>query len=232
VGVFDKYRARLQIQGGSMAQAFFNDTANFINQTFSQSPTYVQINVDGTPMDTRVIRTEFPWIKNLLFRPNTKINIGAVVEVGSETWLVSKFEPHPLYPKAEILKCNESLRWKDSNQTFYSHPCVQQSLHREVAYTQDALMQTIKYQIRVFVQLNNDTKTIKIGQRFILGSTAYIVVGIDDVSNVYDGAGLIEIMLEATQSTAGDDMINKIADNSHLWAKNIGGSNGGGKITW
>lgn len=232
MGAFDDYRNRLATQGGSLSQAYDNDTTNFINVTFTNSPTYTQVTVDGTQYDARVIRTDNPHMKKVMFRPATRIYEGGLVTLNEDTWLVQKFEPHPLYPVATILQCNESLRWYDSGRVLHTDPCVFISLHRMIALTQDVAMETIKYQMRVLTQKNPDTELIQISQRFILGSQAYIVVGVDNASYVYDGHGLLELSVEATPFLAGDDRTNKIADNTKLWTKNSGGADGGGTATW
>ncbi|WJJ55270.1 hypothetical protein QB910_000026 [Dabrowskivirus KKP3916] len=233
MGDFDLYRARMNVDGSDMSSSYLNETSNFLNQTFADSPSFTQIQVEGVVTDARIIRNpENPHAKRVLFRPNTVVYEGQYVTYNNDTWLIQHFQPHPVFPKGDILQCNESLRWIDAAGVSHIVPCVFISLHRMVTVTQDTQMETFKFQMRVLVKYTDETQSIQVSQRFILGNQAYIVAGIDSVSEIYDGHGTLDISIETTDWLSSDDKVNGIADNSRLWTQNTGVQNGGGSSLW
>lgn len=234
MGLFDTYRTRINGQGDSFSGSIEQQTITFINNSFPDSPFYRNILVDGTSTETRVLRTQDPHTKNLLFRPSTLINKGALIQIDNDYWLTTSFEPNSMYPKATINQCNEMLRWYHSDGTLKQQHCVVLSLHRKVDLRVDSLMEMGDYQIRVLVQKNSDTNLLIPSLRFILGGQAYQMLGIDKVSNIFDGVGYYDIGVEVTTTTNKDDLTNEIADNSLLWGNptNVTTPNGGSEFKW
>lgn len=220
MGAFDDFRNRMQAQGGSSASEYTNDTIAFIKATFADSPFYQTLVIDGNTYEVRVMRDEkSPHIKHVSFLPNTTIHKGGIAQYNGSTWLVTNFQPHPLFPVAELTQCNSVLRWKDSQGTIHQVPCTSTSLRRKIDIREDKIMGMGDYQLFIHAPYQSDANQIVPSMRFIMNGQAWLVAGLDNLSNVYDGYGFIEFGMEVDRTLSTDDLTNSLADNSHLWAK-------------
>lgn len=238
----DDYKARLQAYGNTHSEVKDNTTADLINKTFVNSHEYKVVSIGGANVDTRVKPGKDYKNKSLLFRPNAVAHIGELITFDSESWLVFDFTfNEKVFPKADIQLCNEIIRWKDRDGSLVEYDCVA------------AASRYIKYDIRanrydvellqggmfVYVSLNEDTRNIKPSQRFIIGGSVYEISGIDDLTFVNRGKGLIQFTTKLSTIQTNDDFVNKIADNSTLYLSETGNTTpsggsdtGGGGDLW
>jgi hypothetical protein len=131
-----------------------------------------------------------------------------------------------MIPKSEIKKSDNILKWKDFNNTEFAIPCSVESVFYE-EMRDGQYFYTPRGNVQVLVQLNNETKTIFVGQRFLFGSSAYEVGGVDDLTNVENDKGFLTFFLERTEKLTDDDFINGIASNSYN-TDDDGSNDGGG----
>jgi hypothetical protein len=212
------------MRGSNIREAQKNHTMTVINNDFTNSPSYKIVKINGVDTDVRIaersstLNLNLSQYKLLTFRPESKFNLGSLVEFNDYKWLMIDFTDSDLFPLAAIQKCNEELRWKDETDTLHSIPCVvnKSPMERILIRNSSNDVPIVDQMMYVLVNYEDVATLIKTSQRFILGNQAYRVNGVDDLTFVYNGKGLVQIILKFTESNHADDMENKIADNSHL----------------
>lgn len=226
---FDKYKNRLQRNGENVGEALDNNTIAFRESTFHASPTFRVLEVDSiekphiTEMDARVVEVErMGSLREVLFRPTSEgLNIGAYIKFDDETWLI--FDQ---FGKDKVLveKCNRTLKWKDQSRVIHEFDCIASAMDLGSKAKQSRNeIEWNKYDVRlplgqlfVFVELREETKQIKLLDRFIFGSKVYEVVGIDDTTTVSkSGYGILQLTVKVTTIKEEDDFENRIAFNTY-----------------
>jgi hypothetical protein len=211
------YKRRLGTSNSS--EALVNASIKQVNQMFKNSPLYKIINLDGTPVGVRVSYDK-EHKRQLLLQPNHKTNKGVIAEFDSQSWLVTEFIPDLVYPKAKISLCNQVVKWtvKESS---YEYPCIAKGKGYSLEDATDKnYVRIAEGDVTIQLPYNHETKQIKESQRFIFGDRAYEVTGLDDISNVLDGVGILEVKLEITSTSNDDDVVDDVAnndDNSSGW---------------
>lgn len=218
MGQFDNYRKRLGWSGNSDMDSYEQSTIHFINDQFAQSSTYMNVPFNGVNTDIRFLRDEKepdnPHVKRAMFKPGTTIQEGSLAVINGDNWLVFESNKHPIYPTAQILQCNENIQWKDQNGTLHTHPCIFLENKKEFFLKDDKLMELSTFQTKVYAPYNTDLLSIHGGLRVIFGNLAYIILGSDNSSHVFDGYGVLNFSVDLTRINPNDDFTNKIADNS------------------
>lgn len=120
----DKHKAYMNVNGNSISDQRVNETANFINSSFTDDNNYKSVTIDGvTNIDVRIedmtaiIRSNnFITIldsnKYMLLRPfeGDKCFLGSIVEFENVTWMVTDYNTNDvLFPKGKIERCNSTI---------------------------------------------------------------------------------------------------------------------------
>lgn len=206
----EAYKRRLN--GANQVEATMNATADFTNRQFENSPTFQVISIDGMEADVRVSVEKDSTKKQLLLRPYSTIHKGAIATFDGYNWLTLDFIGTEIYPKAKVKLCNQMLKWKDESNTLLEYPCIVTS--KGVTYEDDEkYMVESDGNVHILVSYNNDTKDIGIKDRFVLGGRTYEVIGIDDISDVLDSKGILNLTVEVTSTSDGDNTDSGVADN-------------------
>ena len=123
-----------------------------------------------------------------------------------------------------IRRCNNVLRWVDTNGQSYEEPCaIEYVINRSIDSLATKDPTTPEGYIKVYCQENDNTKKIKVGQRFLFGNTnhwtAFKVFGNGLNSflrqKTYDSTSsqLLTIQMGANfVNDDTDDLVNGIAD--------------------
>lgn len=206
------YQKMIGANNSNITQAYINDTIVHVNDMFSKSPSYRQVLIDGVESDCIINRKKSHQL-DLLLRPSSLIDAGSYVEMKQSTYIILDFIENEIYPKANASLCNRFLRWKDGEGEIKEYKCfVKGTTYEENDDTQ--IVYNSDGELTVQVQYNNDTKSIKPQMRFIFDESVYEVSSIDSVSNVYDGKGVLKLVLKFANLTDTDDKENQIADDS------------------
>jgi hypothetical protein len=227
----NKYKRRLSRNGDNVGEVYANNTIAFIEATFSASPTFRVLEVFSAEfpeikqIDARVVEVErMGTLRQVLFRPNQGLNIGTYVKFDNETWLVFDKWGSTESTKIKVMveKTNRTLKWKDVDGEIQDVNCIAMATPLGSKSNQGKNdIEWNKFDVRlpigqlfVYLELNEVTKTIKMNQRFIFGSIAYEVFGIDDITNVdKNGFGIIQLTIKVTTKQEMDDFENRIAFN-------------------
>lgn len=229
----DKMRRRLEAKGDNEGDSLKNSAFHFADKEFHSSPSYRRAKVTSTQfseieeIDIRVMSVErMGDIREVLFRPYEGLDIGSYLEFDGETWLIyDRFGSRDSGKvKAMVERCTEELRWRETpTSPVKTHLCVASATQLGSKANQGKnLLEWNKFDVRlplgqifVFVESNEDTRNLKLSQRFILGSNAYEITGIDDVTSTgKQGYGFIQITMSVTIKRELDDLVNKVAHNT------------------
>lgn len=155
---------------------------------------------------------------------NSIISSGSIVDWNNDKYLVlSQIENNLAYLSAKIQKCNQILKWKDSDDEIIEQYCIISKSNLMKFNIDDNRydVNTLDGSLFCFTPINDKTLSIVSKQRFYIGRQIYEVVGYDDVTN----EGLIQFSFVLATDNVKDDKTNMIADNSHL-------TNNGGGLVW
>lgn len=229
----DKMRRRMNARGNNDGESLQSNLYEIANQTFDKSPTYRRMLVQShqfpelKEIDARVMNIErMGDIREIIFRPYEGVDVGTYLTFDGETWLVydrwGSIDGGKI--KVQVERCTEKLRWKDKAGKMHEQFCVASAtqLGSKANQGKNAL-EWNKFDVRlplgqifVFIEKNDVTKNLHLNQRFILGSNAYEVVGVDDVTSTsIAGYGFLQITVSVTTKNDKDDLPNKIAFNDY-----------------
>lgn len=138
--------------------------------------------------------------------------LGKYYSFGGETWLTINTNTRIGASKSAILqRCNNSLKWYDSNGTLHDWACVfQRSLSgTSFIYGSEGVPEVDADSI-IKVQRNNETNSIPVNQRFLFDGHAFQVRQINNhISDTY-----LELYIFEIQVQSNDDIENDIANTS------------------
>lgn len=164
-----------------------------------------QVAINNQQFDA-IINDANEWqigIDNIILLKKTiyQLQYGDYVIIDGKPYLVRfPTEDRDIYLSGKMRLCNESLKWNS-----FDYPCIiDKTFSLSENTTQNVT--TVDGQLYAMTQYNSDTLSIKASQRFILGNHAYEVIGSDDVSNVYQGKGLIIFTLKRVELSDSDDL--------------------------
>jgi len=133
--------------------------------------------------------------KTVLFSDlNHQLDLGRRYEFNNSTWLIINIEViKNIAATCTIRRCNNTLRWIDEpTGAYYVEPCA---IEYQVKEPRNYITQGSPYPtpggfLKIYAQLNNNTKKINENQRFLFGNTGHWVcykvtgTGINDFTNV------------------------------------------------
>jgi hypothetical protein len=186
-------------------------TKDIINHTFHESPNYTEVFLNGIKFDARLSVEEDETRKTILFRPNTTIYKGDIVEANDKHYLINNTYDNDIYPTAFVDFCNEWLRWTNNNGELITYPCVVKGKTYDL--NNDKFVIVSENTITISVSYNEDTKNISILQRFILNGKPFEIKGIDFLSDVAFGKGIIHMQATSSLAEVNDDLVDDVADN-------------------
>lgn len=160
--------------------------------------------------------------KTILFKnQDHNVILGSLFYFDDNYWITYNIEKiKNLVTSIMVRRCNNVLRWVDENGTSYSEYCsIDYAVKRPVDSKRASDPVTPNAFILVYSQLNNNTRKIKSGQRFLFGNTENWVC-----FRVYGGGVQNFLNRETTdnesasllQLTLGTDYVNESTDNLTL----------------
>lgn len=112
----ERYIKRLDDKGSNKTEALFNKTKFMVNNQFDTSPSFTVVKVNDVETDSIVNNMTKYNEKSVIFRPDTVINIGSVVDYKDKKYLLMSFIDDEIYPKGEIQLCNSTFPIKEKGQ--------------------------------------------------------------------------------------------------------------------
>lgn len=224
MGQYDLYRSRMRgnITNSEIAN---DDIEQDIKDDFYRQPNYYQVylNSGSTLYDVLIssgntrektvgykILTSYPY-STYVFDSGDYITWTYGGE--STEWLLTTIDKPNLYSvSSRIKRCNNDLKWIDSNGETQSYKCViEDKLNDDTLQEKKEIILT-RGSIFVTVQSNSDTIQIRDSKRFIFDGNAYKV---RSVLNFTDMNTLTFVMDVDMINDEYDDVINNIANTNN-----------------
>lgn len=205
-----------RLNGSSIGEGFINDTIDIVNSLFDTNPAYRTCIYNNEEVECLFRLHKYQSnIIYLTFRPLFEVVKGDYVEFDNNTYFVREVVKNEIYPKAEILLCNNTLRWKDAFGQLFEFPCAVtgNTLVLDDAKYSNNNRFVLRADSTIYAKIpyNDYTKTIFPTQRFVLNGKVYDVTSINDIE-VLNEKGYLELGLTATAKTESDDLVNNIAN--------------------
>lgn len=185
-----------------------------VTKNLDTTVTYDALIYDGTK-DTNIYGskyfTSYPY-------DTVQFDIGDYVsfQYGNEyeNWLITTLDVTQKYAvTGKIDRCTANLRWTDESGNTKSWPCVVEDYANHVMPEFNRIMIAQRGYMRIIVQQNDDTNTIKLNDRFLFGvSNNYTAFKVSLVSNFTKTKSIMFDMYVDTLSP-NDDTVNGIASN-------------------
>jgi hypothetical protein len=190
---------------------------------FIGNPNYKVITINGTQYETLYSQGKTSNEKSLLFVPNTKIDIGSVVELNGNSYLIMDFQGegiNQIYPSATLKLCNSTYPIKSvktkvlkldsqgkpvtdkfgdpvyiyTDGAITSLPCIVES--SIIAADENKQLPLPQGQLRVTMSYRDD---VKVNDTFPMYNNTYKIRGID-YTKVINGKGIMVLAVEQVQS--------------------------------
>ena len=211
MGKYDFWRNRSNAYGNSIAESMKNNTIDAINNTFADSPFYKELMINNILTPCRVESTDKSFKKKLLFLSNNINEIGNLLTLDNDTWMIIDYQNNGVMPVGLIHKCNHLLKWKDTDDNLQQHYCIITNETKIVDGTKEDKFIILPFgKFNIILPINIHVNNIMRDNRFIFNNSAWKIVFIDKKSS----DGLILITVEEDEIKSTDDMVSEIADNN------------------
>lgn len=221
-----KQRERLGApQKDGVKNAYIDNTANYVNTTFNNSPSHKKVRVfikgeEPREEDAHILDIgRMGNIRECIFRPFVDIPLGTYLEFSDIKWLsFDRYDNH-ITPKHTVAQCNRKLKFKkygkvyevDVFATATDIGSKSKQSRNEVDWNKYDVRMPIG-QMFLYMQTNEISELIQIDDRFIVSGRAWKVSGFDNVTLTdREGVGVTFITLKNELLREGDDLENGIA---------------------
>ena len=199
------YQNRLNRSGATQKDRLIYNAQRVIEDQFTNSPSYHSVTVNGITQDVQIIKDSNK--KRLLCKPGDTIGMGNLVVWDSVNWLCVDTDTDGLYQRGVIQKCDGYLKYLDSAGELVEVPCViNDRILMNVEENRYYLLP--ENQLWVIVGDDDESSAISVDQRFLLGSNAYKVVAVDNITR----PGIITFKMHTDSITQNDNKNLGIAD--------------------
>lgn len=191
----DLHNYKRRLENGSKNS--IDNTKKFLNDNFAQSPFYQIVLVDGEEIEAIINDEKTTEEKTLLLRPNTDMEKGQIVEFNNHLWLIMDFNNDEIYPTLKLRLCNQRLTNIVSLAVI---PVVALGKRTDFDEDEEYLIVTTN-EISVYASYQQ-AKNFELQDRFTMNLREYEIIGIDDVTEVYEGKGIVKFTMERTDTPA------------------------------
>lgn len=144
------------------------------------------------------------------------VNLGNYYRFSNAYWLAINLDELNRTTKNIIVRrCNNVLKWRDINGVIYEYPCVLEYDATASSPRVDNNIITPNNRIRVIVQANDATLTLKVNQRFLFGGRPFKIIGYNNymIDNINGQQSIMYIQTQLDEISPYDDFENNIANN-------------------
>lgn len=215
------YRKRLNRDGNNIREKRLNDSKNALDRNFVAMNGYRECTLlehmnfttetrESVPFEI-VVKSETDELKKtFLLRPNTTVSNGSYISFEGRTYIIKETNIDPILPTSSAYLCNREIKLhKDddpipcyTNSTTYGSKGI---LDQEKFYELDS-------KTKIFIQRNEVTENMYIGQRVMFGSGyVYKITEMDDL--VYPQ--MFICVAQRDENVPMDDFENNVAWNSY-----------------
>ena len=222
---FERYRNRVLSSGNNIRENMLNNSVQFVESSFEDSPSYRVVRVNGVDMGVRLMRDREYSVMNefmvykVMFKPSSNIDRGDIIKFDNskgleETWMAVYRTDHDLYPYVHIRRCNNVLNF-DTELGEISHPVViDNKLQRYQEIEQRPLVNLPDDSLSVAISYNTESNGVKVRNKFIIKDMSWEVQVVDKITNVFDGSGIVNMIIRRVPIHAEDPVENEPDDPS------------------
>lgn len=221
---WESYQSRLDAHGATTRDRACRRESGVLARRMGGSLSYKELKIDGAERNAAVISSNILTQKTICSLPGEDFHAGAYVDFADSKWLIVSVDPdNELYTRGTMVQCNFVLKWINSDNQVVERWCILEDttkyLTGETVSRYNENNMTLG-DTRMGMTLPRDSETVKIGRddRFIIddpesgNKLAYRVTKPIKVGSVYNGRGVITLILTEVQSEDNDDDDLMIAD--------------------
>lgn len=190
-----------------------------INSDFENNVDFERVLINGEEQGVLVIKSNTSTnvnIKKIISKPNETFKIGDIVEWTGFNWLITEIDvDRKIYTVGRIALCQSVLKWQNNKGDIIERPFVAKSASGGIS---EGDIMTVKDQEhRIQIPLDDETKALFNGKRFLIGSinnpSAYKIIKKDVITGNYgEMGGILNLTLEETELSEKDNKKLMIAD--------------------
>lgn len=188
------------------------DIANNISNSFTASPSYYNVLVNNQYKQGVHIVSSRNGSKNVLSKPNETLNLGDIIHWSNFDWLVMYIDgDNNIQTKGNMLRCNNTLRFRDSNNLEHTYSCVVENKlarYQELEVNRNMFYQTDGV-LMIHYPYNEYTKKIREKDRLLLYGEAFEMQVVDRIVNVKNETGAISAILKSVSLTIDEQQAVK-----------------------
>ncbi len=150
--------------------------------------------------------------KYFLFRPKTKINVGAYISYGdNRVYIMRDIEQDTITPTARGFYCNQRLNFKGVENPI---PCwASNSTYGSKGVSDVEKFLVLDAKLKVYIQCNKHTDKLKIGTRIMFANK--YVFRITEMDNIVFGSGMYVLVCQRDELMPMDNLEQNIAWNEY-----------------
>ena len=212
------YETRMTIDGNTERDNQINTIKNSVLNNFANSPSYFLTLRNGIEQGFNIVEEneiiKNPNKKRVICRPDETIIVGDIIEFDNSNWICTENDTtSEICDIGIISKSNNTLLFypSQSNENPISNelieiPCIVGK--GNINLDTNKFLSIPADENLIICPNNSNSSYINENTRFILSGSAYIVQGIDNISNV----GLLNIRVKQDQISADDNLELGIAN--------------------
>ena len=212
------YETRMTIDGNTERDNQINTIKNSVLNNFANSPSYFLTLRNGIEQGFNIVEEneiiKNPNKKRVICKPDETIIVGDIIEFDNSNWICTENDTTSEICDIGIISmCNNTLLFypSQSNENQISNdlieiPCIVGK--GNINLDTNKFLSIPADENLIICPNNSNSSYINENTRFILSGSAYVVQGIDNISNV----GLLNIRVKQDQISADDNLELGIAN--------------------
>ncbi|WEG18504.1 hypothetical protein PQ478_08480 [Alkalihalophilus pseudofirmus] len=223
---YSTFRKRMNRMGGNQLEARANNTKQVVNQTFGRSPSVKAVSYEGIETEAMISyekrSNEYTQSqsdqRSFTFKPNFHAEIGGIIEMDDDIYVVYDSNESELLPVYYALKSNNHIRVKIGEEReitgytsigqpiygsvkpiFFERPCYATVNARFNVYTEfDSKINAPSGRMLIFFPYSED-QDLKDGMEFNMFGDRYRIINVD-ITRVSNGKGITRLFTDKIQS--------------------------------
>lgn len=199
---WDLYNNRINALGTTPKDRILNQTQNLYNRKFSESLSCKDVIINGINTQLMIASDSNKNSFKKLFQtfPNQIVNFGTYITYKNMLWLVTDADVESeLYVNGTISLCNWLFKWQDTKGNILSRQSVVLNASQYNSGVEENKVMTLgSNQYMVYLPLDEDTLKLTYDKRIFIDNNykvPYKITRPDNVSNSYNGDGLITLIM-------------------------------------
>lgn len=220
MGAWERYRARLSVDGAVDRQVHLCRTQDAISRGLTKNLSYQHVMINGLDQNVAIIDTTRNDEKKICSLPGEGLEHGGLVSWSDSHWLITEIDAHDeVYTRGKIVRCNYKLKWIDpEGNTISKWVIVVDGTKYLIGERSEDIITVGDARIAVTVGKDKDTNKLKRGMRFLIDDfdsedvLCYKISKPNKLFNVYDGKGVFRFIMNEVNVTDNDNIEKRIAD--------------------